>query len=103
MNENIPTNEGDAEKFPSEREILNLFEEIINSEFEITCTEEDEEGLSAFNVIAVGEDGEKVGYDYRRKDFFGNTVIDVVFYMDDIPCDGNTLKKYKEGEWTDEV
>jgi hypothetical protein len=103
MNENIPTSESGAEKFPNEREMLNLFEEIISGDFEITRSVEDEEGLSALDVITIGEDGEKVGYDYRRKDFAGNTVIDVVFYVDDIPCGGHALKKFKEGAWVDEV
>jgi hypothetical protein len=51
----------------------------------------------------MGEDGDKVGYDYRRKDFAGDTVIDVVSYEGDIPCGGHPLKKYKEGVWIDEV
>ena len=54
MNENIPTNESGAEKYPNEREMLNLFEEIINGDFEITRSVEDEEGLSALDVIAIG-------------------------------------------------
>jgi hypothetical protein len=103
MNENIPSNEKGAEKFPNEREILNLFEEIIGTEFEVTRNIEDEDGLSALDVIAVGEDGEKVGYDYRRKDFAGGTVIDVVFYDGDMPCGGHPLKKFTEGVWIDEA
>ena len=103
MNEKIPAHESGAEKFPNEREILNLLEGIISGDFEITQTVEDEEGLSALDVVAIGEDGEKVGYDYRRKDFAEETVIDVVFYVGDIPCGGHALKKFKSGAWVDEV
>jgi hypothetical protein len=102
MSENIPTNENKVEKIPNEREVLNIFDRITGGDFEITRSVEDEEGLSALNVIAMDENGEKVGYDYRRNDFNGETVIDVVFYDGDMPCGGYPIKKYEGGEWIEE-
>jgi C4-type Zn-finger protein len=97
MIDNEPTNESAAEKIHNEREVLNIFEEIIGGDYEITKSVEDEAGLSALEVIAIDETGEKVGYDYRRTDFQGETIIDVVFYDGDTPCGGYDLKEYKGG------
>jgi C4-type Zn-finger protein len=102
MIDNEPTNESAAEKIHNEREVLNIFEEIIGGDYEITKSVEDEAGLSALEVIAVDETGEKVGYNYRRTDFQGETIIDVVFYDGDTPCGGYDLKEYKGGAWVEQ-
>ncbi|USN88552.1 MAG: hypothetical protein H6780_03640 [Candidatus Nomurabacteria bacterium] len=108
MNENIPTNEGNVEKFPNEREILNLFEEIIGGDFEISRQLEDEGGLYILEVRTKDEIGDVVQYNYIRAGKYpegssSETVIDVIYYDGDIPVGGHPVKKYKEGVWVDEV
>lgn len=107
MNETIPTNEDGAEKFPNEREVLNLFEEIIGENFEIFRSLEDENGVYMLEVRATDESGDLVQYNYIRAGKYPEgssleTVIDVIFYSGDMPVGGHPLKKYTDGQWVDE-
>ncbi len=103
-NEETQSNEKSAEKVLNEREVLNVLEEIVGGgEYEIVRREEDEDGLKRLDITTKGEDGEIVKYDYTRDDNAGETVIDVVFFMGDIPCGGHPVQKYKEGVWVPEV
>ena len=97
MNENIPNNEGKIEKIFSEREVLNILDEVIGGDYEITSSVEDEDGLSKMEVRTKDEAGEIVQYDYRRKDNAGETVFDVVFFDGDMPVGGHPVRKYIEG------
>ena len=54
MNEHIPTNENGAEKILNEREVLNLFDEMVGGEYEIIRSSEDAEGLLVLEVRTVG-------------------------------------------------
>lgn len=108
MSENIPTNEDSAEKFPNEREVLNEFDEIIGGDYEIFRSHEDEEGIYILEVRTTDEMGDTVQYNYIRAGSYSEgssteTVIDVVFFMGDVPCGGHAVKKYKEGVWVSDV
>jgi hypothetical protein len=103
MNENIPTNENAVEKILSEREVINVLEELVEGEYEIVRSEEDEGGLKRFEITTRDESGEMVKFDYYRNDNAGETVIDVVYFDGDMPVGGHPIKKYKEGVWVDEV
>lgn len=108
MTENTPTNENNAEKILNEREVLNVFDEIIEGEYEIFRSLEDENGLYILEVRAMDAGGDIVQYNYVRKNsnpknFSTETVIDVVFFMGDVPCGGHPVKKFKEGVWVPEV
>lgn len=108
MSEKIPTSENDVEKNPSEREVLDLFDEIIGDNFEILRSLEDAEGLYMLEVQRISESGEIEQYNYIRQGNYAEgssseTVIDVVFIIDDIPVGGHAVKKLKAGVWVDEV
>ncbi|MBP6881497.1 MAG: hypothetical protein KBC35_02620 [Candidatus Pacebacteria bacterium] len=103
MNENIPTNENSAESILSEREVLNVLEELAGGEYEIVRKEEDEDGIKRLDIITRDENGEMVKFDYTRNDNAGETVIDVVYFEGDMPVGGRAVKKYKQGAWVDEA
>lgn len=108
MNEHIPTNENGAEKILNEREVLNLFDEMVGGEYEIIRSSEDAEGLLVLEVRTVGEDGEMVQYDYVRKNhdpqnFATETAISVQYFIGDMPVSGQTLKRLRGGVWVPEV
>lgn len=108
MSENIPTKENNAEKVLTEREVLNVLDEILEGEYEIVRSLADEDGLYLLEVQARDEAGDIVQYNYVRrnsdpKNFSTETVIDVVFFMGDIPCGGHPIQKYKEGVWVKEL
>ena len=102
MNENIPTNENGVEKILTEREVLNVLEELIEGEYEVVRREEDEDGLRKFDITTKDENGEMVKFDYTRNDAAGETVIDVVYFDGDMPVAGRAVKKYKLGVWVNE-
>jgi hypothetical protein len=106
MTEKIPTNENAAEKIHNEREILNLFGEIIEGDFEISRSLEDEDGLYMLEVQSKDAEGDLVQHNYTRagthpEGSASETTIDIVFHMGDMPCGGHPLKKYREGAWID--
>jgi hypothetical protein len=106
MIDKIPTNESAAEKIHNEREVLNLFDEIIEGDFEISRSLEDEKGLYMLEVQSKDEEGDLVQHNYTRagthpEGFASETTIDVVFHMGDIPCGGHAVKKFREGAWID--
>lgn len=108
MSENIPTSENRAERVLSEREILNEFDEIIGGNYKIVKNCEDENGLYILEARTTDEVGDIVQYNYIRTGSYPEgssteTVIDVVFYMGDMPVGGHPVKKYKEGVWVPEV
>lgn len=108
MNENIPTNENQAEKILNEREVLNMFEEITGGDFEISRSLENEDGLYILEVQTKDEAGDIVQYNYIREGKYlegssSETVIDVVFFSDGIPVGGHSIKKYKGGVWVEEA
>ena len=104
MNEDIPANEGGSEKIPNEREVLNLFEEIIDGDFEIYRSLEDEHGLYMFEVRGTDSDGDILQYNYIRAGAYpegssSSTVVDVIYFMGDIPCGGDCVARYENGQW----
>ena len=103
MSEKFPTNENSVEKILNEREVLNVLEEIVGSDYEIFRSLENEEGLYILEVRTRDENGEFVQYNYRRNDNAGDTVIDVIFFDGEMPVGGHLIKKYKEGVWVPEV
>ena len=108
MTEKITTNENAAEKIHNEREVLNMFDEIIGGgEYEITRSLEDESGLYILEVQSKDADGDLVQHNYMRAGNYGSegfaseTTIDVIFHMGDMPCGGHPVKKYRDGAWID--
>lgn len=108
MSEKITSNENNSEKFPNEREVLNQFDEIIGGNYEIVKSLEDENGLYIIEVRTTDEAGDTVQYNYIRMGSYPEgssteTVIDIVFFIGDMPVGGHPIKKYKEGVWVPEV
>lgn len=106
MNEKIPSSS--VEKIHNEREILNLLESIIQGEYEILRSLEDEDGLYILEVKTTDESGDTVMYSYIRAGKYPEgssteTVIDVIFYDGDMQVGGHPITKYKEGKWVNEV
>lgn len=104
MSENAPNNETGTEKIPNEREILNQFESIIGNDFEIVRSLEDEQGPYLIEVKILDEVGDPAIYTYQRAGNFNEgssneTVIDVVYYMGDMPVGGDTVARYKDNTW----
>lgn len=104
MNEKNPSNEKGQEAIPNEREVLNIIEGIIGSDFEIVKSLEDEQGLYLLEVKAVDEVGDPVQYNYMRAGKYlegGSleTVIDVVFFVGDMPVGGRAVAKFDNGNW----
>jgi hypothetical protein len=92
-----------------ESQVISVIKGIVGEDKDFpedTLTREyDEKGLSKFSVrltVEGAEGPEDVQYDYRRCDHAGNTVIDVVFYVGDMVVGGNSVLKYKNGEWVAE-
>lgn len=108
MTENIDDNKNSLEKIHNEREVLNLFEEIIgNGEYEILRSLEDEQGLYMLEVQTTDESNDIVLYQYVRagkhpEGSSAETAIDVVYYSGDMPVGGRAIKKFKDGEWVQE-
>jgi len=97
-----------AERVLSEREVLNEFDEIIKGEYEIINNYEDENGLYILEARTTDEAGDTVQYNYIRMGSYPEgssteTVIDIVFFIGDMPVGGHPIKKYKEGVWVPEV
>lgn len=109
MDEIIPNSENNAERILNEREVLNEFDRIIDGEYEIFRTVEDESGLLVLEVRTTDEDGDIVQYDYHRKSpnlnkqFSSDTRIDVTYYMGNIPVSGRCVQRYIEGVWVPEI
>ncbi len=108
MKENPPTNESNAEKILNERKVLKAFDEIIDGGYEILRSLENEEGLYILEVQTIDEDGDKVLFHYIREgsypeSFSKETVIDVTFFMDNMPVGGYAVAKYKDGVWIPEA
>lgn len=109
MREKIPNNSAESsEKIHNEREVLDIFESIIQGKYEILRGLEDENGLYILDVKTVDESGDIVMYTYIRAGKYPEgssleTVIDVIFYSGDIPVGGHPITKYKNGEWVKEV
>lgn len=107
MNENTPTIESGPEKHPTEREVLNIFESLIQGEFVVERSLEDENGLYLLEVQTVDEAGDKVLYTYMRAGEYqegssADTAIAVIFYSDGIPVGGHAIQKYRDGAWVKE-
>jgi hypothetical protein len=104
MIDQIPTQESSAERFPNEREVLNLLEDIIGGDFEIGRTLENEEGLYLLEVHTTDETGDPVTYMYKKVGAYpesqsARTAIEVVYYNGDIPCGGDTVAILENGVW----
>jgi hypothetical protein len=104
MNENNENNEKTSEAIPNEREVLNVIEGIIGHDFEIIRSLEDEQGLYILEVKTTDEAGDPVQYHYVRAGHYPEggsleTVIDVVYYMGDIPAGGHPVAKYIGNKW----
>ncbi len=105
MNEYIPNNESGAEKMPNEREVLNQIESIIGGDYEFVKSLEDENGPYLIQVKVLDGVGDPAVYTYQRAGAFNEcssseTVIDVVYYMGDMPVGGDTVARYKDNSWT---
>jgi len=85
-------------------EVISRFEKATTFVRELS----DEQGLYLLEVQAEGkEPGEVTQYRYQRKGTFPNhnesleTVIQVVYYQDEIPVGGTNIAEYKSetGQW----
>lgn len=104
MTESINTTESGPEKTPNEREVLNYLESVIGKDFEIKRSLENEEGLYLLQVESTDEAGDPVVFTYQKAGNYpegrsNETVIDVVYYMGDMPVGGDTIAKYTGNTW----
>lgn len=108
MSEKIPTNENPAEKIHTEQEVLNIFERIIDADFEILRSLEDEKGIYILEAKAIDEAGDTTLYSYIRSGKYpegssSETVIDVIYFEDGVPAGGHPVTKYIDGKWTEQL
>lgn len=107
MIENIPQNEGGAEKIPNEREVLNKFQEIIGSaDYAEIEKIEDEQGLQKLAIQTVDATGDQLDIFYIRTmtDPDGDkrpSRIHQTLYMGDTPCGSGTQYDYIDGQWVE--
>jgi hypothetical protein len=108
MSEKIPSKSIESgEKIHNEREIINIIESIIDSEYTVLRSLEDENGLYMLEVVTTDDSGDSL-YTYIRAGTYSeasskDTAIDVIFYSDGIPVGGRSIAKYRNGEWVKEV
>jgi hypothetical protein len=105
MNESIRNIETGTERTPNEREVLNYLEGVVGKDFEIKRSLENEEGLYLLQVESTDEAGDLVVFTYQKAGKYkegssNETVIDVVYYMGEMPVGGDTIAKYHNGNWT---
>jgi hypothetical protein len=107
MSERILGVENANEKILNTREVLNKLESLIDNNFELGRVLEDENGPYIIEARAKDEQGDEILYSYTRagkfpEGFSKETAIDVVNYSGGIPCGGDTLSIYKNGEWVNQ-
>ena len=107
MTENTHDIENQAEHNPNEREVLNIFEGIIGTDYEVLRSLDDEQGLYMLEVRVKGDDGDWIQYNYIKAGKYpegssSETVIDVIFFDGDMPAGGHPISKYVNGEWVQE-
>jgi len=81
----------------------------LEGAIDVLSTLEDENGVYRVIVEArtLDEAGDFVQYNYIRAGSYPEgssteTVIDVIFFMGDMPVGGHPIKKYKRGVWVPE-
>lgn len=106
MNEQIPTNENNAEKILNEREVFNQFEKILNTrEFEEIGKVEDENGLYSWDIKTTEEEtGDRMDLIYQRSRILRDgsvapPAIHETLYYGDIPCGVGRQFNYVSGGW----
>lgn len=109
MPENIPTNNPEVERAPSECEVMNLIEKFIGGKpFTELMRSEDETGLSRLVVEVIGNDGDPVRYDYMRAGHYPKgkileTAIDVIYLdADGNEVGGESKAKFINGNWVEQ-
>lgn len=108
MSEKAPTNENVNERIPLQAEVLEIFGELTDGTFEIVRSLNDGRGLYLLEVQTRDEAGDIVQYNYTRKVSYEETrsteiVIDVIYYVGDMPRGGHPIMKYIDGEWVREA
>ncbi len=108
MKETLP-NVGNKleEKIQNEREVLNLIESLIGNNYEVIRRLQDENGLYMLDIKTIDESGDDVVYTYTREGvypegFSSETVVDVIFYMGELPVGGRSVAKFVDGVWIKE-
>ncbi len=104
MSEEFHEGQISQEKIHSREEVLEILGGVIEGEFEVVRTLEDENGPCLIEAETKDEAGNTVLYTYNRAGNFGRqfsseTVIDVILFEDDIPVGGHPITKYVNGEW----
>jgi len=108
MNENMHKNENFEARILTEREVLDQFDEILTEGYKIYRSLENKDGLYLLEVGIKDAEDELILYTYIRAGSYPEgssteTVIEVVFFLGDMPVGGNSIKKYKKGVWFPEV
>jgi len=108
MNENMHKNENFEARILTEREVLDQFDEILTEDYKIYRSLENKDGLYLLEVGIKDAEDELILYTYIRAGSYPEgssteTVIEVVFFLGDMPVGGNSIKKYKKGVWVPEV
>ncbi len=94
-----------SEHIPSKEEVQGKFEEYIGEAFKESKIEEDEQGLYLWEVIVPSDkEGTYKEYCYRRgvggpQSMGKKNSIDVTYYEDEMPVNGDTLADCVEGVW----
>ncbi len=97
-------------KIPTEGEVLSVVESFLDGrEYSVAQKLEDGEGLYLLRTESVGDDGDKVEYEYLRAGNYPecgsiSTVIRVVYFdREGIPVGGDSVSKYVDGKWVEIV
>lgn len=105
--------EGSPEQFPSKEEITSVFETILHGkEYKEVRVLSNESGVYVYEIEVDLENGEKILYiyqkaknDYRDKSLpdsarFSASIHTMELGSDGIPCGGDTVANYLDGNWT---
>lgn len=105
--EGIPKNERGNERIPSREDVLAQIQKRYEKA-EVLRELADADGIYLLEVREPGEKtGEFTDYVYQRKGKFpggneaANTVLEKIYFVDDIPCGGDIIAEYDSGtgEW----
>jgi hypothetical protein len=107
MNERTPSS---IERFPTEREVMQLLERLTEGASFVEIERgEDDLGLYRLVLKFIDSEGNPALCDFTRKGthlgaFSGTTVIDKIFLDDQgIPVSGDKVATYENGNWKIEV
>lgn len=105
MTEKIPTFETGPERIPTEAEVSAMFEKILDGrEHTEIAKMVDETGVYVWDIATTDDDGDRIEYCYKRAGEsetgkVAASTIEVAYFMGDDPVGGESLYKFRNGQW----